>query len=199
VRGVGGHVARGNSQDTPSGPDVNRLTAHQARAGVTCATFTCCHVAGPAYTRGIAAVHLTGQQAELVAYALERLFRLAAHDGITVIDAEFRQVAALVAIAAAPTAIRFPALLRTIGPQAAAQVKVQAARAAASADDPSGTGGPLSGALPAAEAARTAGVSAQAIRAACASRRLTATKNRINGEWRITRPDLAEWMEGRRA
>jgi len=140
---------------------------------------------------------LSGRQPELVAWLIEYFFRTAGRrDGA---GAELRQLAEQAAITAPQAAARMPALMYVIGPQAAAEVKVQAARAAASADDPSRPGRPPSEALPAAEAARIAGVSAQAIRAACASRQLAATKHKISGEWRITRPDLAEWMERRRA
>jgi hypothetical protein len=148
---------------------------------------------------------LSGSQPELVAWLLEKLFREAGQRGV-VIPAELRRLAAETALAAAPSAVRMPMLLRAIGPQEAAAVKVQVARLAASADD--GTEQdrarselllPAGSSLPASEAARIAGVSVQAIRAACVSARLSAAKDKITGQWRISRPDLAEWMEGRRA
>jgi hypothetical protein len=151
-------------------------------------------------------MELTSHQTQLLVWLLERTI---ARQPDGHVPAAIRQLAAQAAtdIDGAPVAVRLPALLRAIGPQAAAAVRVQAARLAASADDGTGQDRARSELLlpagsfllPASEAARIAGVSAQAIRAACASTRLSAAKDKITGQWRISRPDLAEWMEGRRA
>jgi hypothetical protein len=107
-------------------------------------------------------------------------------------DEAVRQAAAELAVGVPWAAVKLPALLEAAGPQAAAAVKAHVSGSAASetASRPAF--------LQPSEAARAAGVSAQAIRAACASDRLTAKKSRITGEWLIDPDDLQEW-EARRA
>jgi Helix-turn-helix domain len=150
-------------------------------------------------------MHLASDETALFVIFLNAFFR--EHRDAHVPTA-MRQLAVKAAldVDGAAAAARSPALLRAIGPQAAGAAKVQAARIAASTDDGTALSRarselpmPAGCLLPASEAARIAGVSAQAIRAACASTRLAAAKDKITGQWRISRPDLAEWMEGRRA
>jgi hypothetical protein len=89
---------------------------------------------------------------------------------------------------------RLPGVLHAAGPEAAAYARAQARSAAGTAACPR----PVP--LGCSEAARLAGISSRAIRAACASeRRLAARKHPITGVWLIDPGDLARWMEARRA
>lgn len=116
-------------------------------------------------------------------------------------DEDTRAAAALLAVAVPEVAVRLPLLLAAAGPQAATVVKAEAMRLAASKVDVDGAGSASSAvaALSASEAARIAGVSSQAIRAAAAAGRLAASKDRITGAWQITPSALDEWMGVRRA
>jgi hypothetical protein len=121
--------------------------------------------------------------------------------------AELRQLAALIALAV-PSAvvnpageIQLPSLLDAAGPQAAVAVKVEARRMAASRFDQDrvGSASSIPATLSASEAARIAGVSSQAIRAAAAPRGpLEASKSKVTGEWRIVPEALDDWMRRRR-
>ena len=115
-------------------------------------------------------------------------------------DQDTREAAALLATADPLTAVRLPLLLAAAGPQAAAAVKAEARRIAASRLDRDGPGSPISvtAALSASEAARIADVSSQAIRAACADGRLAACKSAAS-EWQIAPAALEEWMVSRHA
>lgn len=137
---------------------------------------------------------LSSRNVELAACVLEKLLRC---DGGAPND-DIRQLAAALAIAVPLRAARLPELLAAIGPQAAAAVKAQARRMAASRfDDASaGSASSVTVTLSVSEAAQIAGVSRQAIRAAAAADRLVATKD-LTGAWRITTSALHEWLEER--
>jgi hypothetical protein len=104
-----------------------------------------------------------------------------------------RQAAAELATGVPWAAVKLPSLLEAAGPQAVAAVKahVSGSPASKTASSPAF--------LRSSEAADAAGVTGQAIRAACNSRSLTARKSKVSGEWQITLADLQEWMEKRRA
>jgi excisionase family DNA binding protein len=142
----------------------------------------------------VADLLLSSRNVELAACALDYLFR---RDGGAPND-ETRQLAAALAIAVPQRAARLPGLLAAIGPQAAAAVKAQARRIAASRfdDESAGSASSVTVTLSVSEAARIAGVSRQAIRAAAAAGRLVATKD-LTGAWRITTTALHEWLEER--
>ena len=142
---------------------------------------------------------LTERQITYLACALNAsLFAARRDEGAA--GEELRQLAARIALAV-PAAVKLPSLLDTAGPQAAAAIRAQARRVAASAVDPDGAGpaSSVTAALSASEAARLAGLSSQAIRAAAAAGRLAARKDRITGAWAITASALDDWMEGRNA
>ena len=105
-----------------------------------------------------------------------------------------RDFAARVAADAGGAAVaeRSTALLLTIGPEAAAEVKVQAARIRGSEQD---AGRPP---LTTLEAARLGRVTDRAIRQACINKKLAGRKDKNTGRWLISRGALAEW-ETRRA
>jgi Helix-turn-helix domain len=136
-------------------------------------------------------MELTSDQAGFVVWLLDDLFKR--HGGA--VPTAVRQLAVQAALDddGAPVAVQLPTLMRALPPEVAARVKAQAAKVARSKQD---TGQPPISAL---AAARVAGVSTRAIQSACRREKLTATKDRITGAWRISRPDLAEWMEERRA
>jgi len=142
---------------------------------------------------------LTERQITYLALALNTsLFAAQRHGSAP--GEELRQLAQI-ALAVPSAAAKLPSLLDAAGPQAAAAVKSEARRMTASRLDP-GAGEPASSitaALSAGEAARLAGVSSQAIRAAAASGRLAASKDRITGAWAITASALADWKDGRNA
>jgi excisionase family DNA binding protein len=143
---------------------------------------------------------LSGRSAEVAACALETALRDYRRNGRAP-NEETRQLALALATAAPLVAVTLPALLDAAGPQAAAAVKAEARRTAASRLDRYGAGSASSvtAALSASEAARIAGISGQAIRAACADGRLPASKDQIRGTWLITAAALDEWMGRRRA
>lgn len=136
-------------------------------------------------------MELTSQETGIVVWLLADLFERHRDSRIPTAVRQFAAKSAL-DIDGAVAAACAPALLRAIGPEAAALVKVQAAGMRGSEQDVGRA--PLT----CSEAARLCQVSDRAIRSACASRSLTATKDRISGAWRITRQHLAEW-ETRRA
>ncbi len=104
-----------------------------------------------------------------------------------------RADAARVALTVPLVAVCMPALLDAAGPQTAAAVRALANGTAAS------SAAVRPARLASSEAARVASTSGQAIRAACASGRLTATKSRTTGQWLIDPGDLQKWMESRAA
>jgi Helix-turn-helix domain len=148
-------------------------------------------------------IGLTGHQTILTACAMEAALG-AERRNQTPPGHELRQLAAKI-VMAVPSAVigpsgevRLPSLLDASGLRACA-VKAEARRLAASrlAAD---SGGPASSSivtLQASEAARIAGVSPQAIRAAASARRLVAAKDRVTGAWRIPAAALDEWLETR--
>jgi hypothetical protein len=148
----------------------------------------------------VAGLLLSGRSAEVAACALETALRAYRRDGRAPND-ETRQLAVALATAVPLMAVRLPLLLIAAGSQVAAAVKAEARRIAASGLDPDGAGPAISfpAALSASEAARLAGVSSQAIRAAAAAGRLAASKDRITGAWVITASALDEWMGARSA
>jgi hypothetical protein len=135
----------------------------------------------------VAGLLLSGRSAEVAACALETALRDYRRNGRAP-NEETRQLALALATAVPLVAAALPALLDAAGPQAAAAVKAEARRMAASRLDPDGAGpaGSVTAALSVSEAARIAGVSSQAIRAACADGRLPASKDQIRGTWLIT-------------
>ncbi|SRR5712691_6365202 len=135
---------------------------------------------------------LFGHDVVQVASAIELALRVHRRNGHAP-DDRLRGLAAKVATAAPLVAVCLPALLDVAGPQAAAAVRAEASGTAASAT------ASRSVSLASSEAARLAGVSGQAIRAACISGRLVARKSQITGEWQIDPADLAGWMEARNA
>ena len=110
-----------------------------------------------------------------------------------------RQAAAEIAAAAPLTAVDLPWLLAIAGPEVAAAVRAQARAAAGSATGADAALLAPSVMLSATEAARMAGVSDRAVRAACAQDRLAASKSKVSGEWQIAPAALDEWMGRRRA
>jgi len=148
----------------------------------------------------VAGLLLSSRSAEVAACALETALRAYRRDGRAP-NEETRQLAVALATAVPLTAVRLPALLAAAGSQAAAAVKAEARRIAASRLDPdaAGSASSLTAALSASEAARLAGVSSQAIRAAAAAGRLVARKDRITGAWLIDVVALDEWIGARRA
>jgi excisionase family DNA binding protein len=148
----------------------------------------------------VADLLLSSRNVELAARVLERVLR---RDGGVPND-DMRQLAAALAIAVPLTAVRLPHLLLAIGPQATAAVKAEVRcmdilRAASKFDGESTeSASSFTVTLSVSEAARIAGVSRQAIRAAAAAGRLAATKDKDRiGAWRITVPALDKWMEAR--
>jgi hypothetical protein len=145
-------------------------------------------------------VGLTERQVTYVACALDAsLFAARRDEGAP--GLELRQLAAGIALAVPSAAVKLPSLLDTAGPQATAAVKAEARRTAARRLDRDGAGSASSvtAALSASEAARLAGVSSQAIRAAAAAGRLAASKDRVTGAWAITASALDDWRDGRNA
>lgn len=136
-------------------------------------------------------MELTSHQTELVVWLLDDLFKR--HGGA--VPTAVRQLAAQAAadVAGAPVAVQLPALMRALPPEVAVRVKAQAAKVARSKQ---AAGRPP---LTASEAATVAQVTTRAIQAACANDKLTATRDKITGAWLVSWPDLAEWMETRRA
>jgi hypothetical protein len=117
-------------------------------------------------------------------------------------DQDLCETAALLATAVPLTAVKLPLLLLAAGSQAAGAAKAEARRMAASRLGPSGVGSASSASatLTVREAARRAGVSCQAIRAAAATDGIVAArKNPITGVWQIPSAALEVWMEKRRA
>jgi len=149
-------------------------------------------------------VQLTEREAALVAVALEptlyATFGRGSRNGLLP-TAELCQLAAKLAAAVPEVAVKLPSLLDIAGPQARAAVRAEARRVAASRLDQDGAGaaGSVTALLSASEAARLAGVSSQAIRAAAAAGRLAARKDRVTGVWLIDATALAVWEEARRA
>ncbi len=145
-------------------------------------------------------VGLTERQITYLACALDAPLLVGQRNGRAPGE-ELRQLAALIALAVPSAAVKLPSLLDAAGPQAAAAVKAQARRTAASRLDPDGVGpaSSVTATLSASEAARLAGVSSQAIRAACANDKLAACKSAVSGEWQIAPAALEEWMEERHA
>ena len=127
-------------------------------------------------------VLLSQRHAKRAAVALEMALNVYRRNGQAP-DGDTREAAALLAAADPLTAVKLPLLLAAAGPQAAAAVKAEARRIAASGLDPDAAGpaSSLTAGLSASEAARLAGVSSQAIRAAAAAGRLAASKDRITG------------------
>jgi hypothetical protein len=148
----------------------------------------------------VAGLLLSGRSAEVAACALETALRDYRRNGRAP-NSETRQLAVALAAAVPLMAVRLPLLLAAAGPQAAAAVKAEARRIAASRVDPDGAGSASSAtaALSASEAARIVGLSSQAIRAAAAAGRLAARKDRITGAWLIDATALDEWMGARNA
>lgn len=134
-------------------------------------------------------MELTSDQTGFVVWLLDDLFKR--HRGA--VPTAVRQLAVQAALDddGAPVAVQLPTLMRALPPEVAVRVKAQAAKVARSKQDASQP--PMS----ALAAARVAGVTTRAIQAACANGSLTATKDKISGAWRISRPDLAEWIEER--
>jgi excisionase family DNA binding protein len=132
---------------------------------------------------------LSGEQAETVALVLEYALRTARRNGAPA--GRLRDLADVTAVAVPMLAARLPEVLRAAGPETAAAVKAQAARAAGNGQAPETAW------LGASEAARVADVDARTVRAAAAAGRLAASKDRVTGEWRITAADLDRWMEAR--
>lgn len=114
-------------------------------------------------------------------------------------DKRSRQAAAEIAAAVPLTAVHLPWLLDAAGPEVAAAVRAQARATAGNAAGADAEGLTSSVMLSATEAARTAGVSDRAVRAACAEDRLAASKSKVSGEWRIAPAALEHWMGARRA
>ena len=135
-----------------------------------------------------------------MALLLEGGLRAARRNG-GVVHGEMRQLAAAVAAVAPLTAIHLPALLAAAGPDVAAAVKAQATGTGGSAPGADAAGLARSGrvSLSAATAARMAGVTSRAVRAACADGRLVARRSRITSEWRVSPDALDEWMRRRNA
>lgn len=149
---------------------------------------------------------LTERQVTYLACALDASLCASQRNGGTPGE-ELRQLAALIALAVPcavvnpPGVVKLPSLLDTAGPQVTAAVKAKARRMLASRFDPEGAGSAssITATLSASEAARLAGVSPQAIRAAAArGGSLVASKSKVTGEWRIAPEALEEWMKGRR-
>jgi hypothetical protein len=137
-------------------------------------------------------LRLSGAEVRAVAAALEVALSASRRNGRAP-SAELRQAAAKAAAAVPLVALYLPALLDAAGPQAAATVRAQASRTAAS---PASVRPPRMGTS---EAARIAGTSGQAVRAACASGRLAATKSSLTGQWEIQAGELRKWMDSRGA
>lgn len=149
---------------------------------------------------------LTERQVNYLALALDASLFAAPRNGGVPRD-DLRQLATRIALAV-PCAVvkpsgevRLPSLLDTAGPQVTAAVKAKARRMFASRFDSEGarSASSVTATLSASEAARLVGVSSQAIRAACATKRLAASKDRITGAWQITASALDEWQEARHA
>jgi len=116
-------------------------------------------------------------------------------------DGDLRETAALLAAAVPLTAVNLPLLLRAAGPQVERTVKIQARRMAASRldCDAAGQPGSVTATLTTQEAARIAGVTGQAIRAAAKADRFAgARKDAVTGVWRIPVAALEEWTEERK-
>ncbi len=136
---------------------------------------------------------LRGPEVRQVADALELMLRFHRRNGYTPPGGELRGVAVKIMQAIPLVAACLPALLDAAGPEAAAAARAEVI----------GTAGSAAGVRPAqlasSQAAQVADVSDRAVRAACASGRLAATKSRITGGWLIDPRDLHEWMERRAA
>jgi Helix-turn-helix domain len=140
----------------------------------------------------VAGVLLSEPCAVRAAIALNAYLHVSRRNG-QVPDEGVRQAAAELATAVPWAAVKLPSLLEAAGPQAAAAVKAHVGGSPASKT----ASRPVY--LRTSEAADAAGVTGQAIRAACNSGRLVARKSTVIGEWQITPADLQEWMETRRA
>ena len=140
----------------------------------------------------MADVLLPERHAELAAYAVEAALRANRRNGGTP-NGELRQLASMLASAVPSIAAHFPALLAAAGPEVAAAVKAKAR----------GTAGSAAGTRPvplaSSEAARIAGVTSRAVRAACAAGQLAGRKSRVTGAWMITPAALDEWRRARNA
>jgi len=141
-------------------------------------------------------VRLEERHARKAAQALERGLELSRINHQPP-DEDVRETATLLAVAVPLTAVRLPLPLLAVGPQVARAVKVEARRLAASRVDAGGAG-PASSVLTVREAARVAGVTCQAIRAAAAADRFVGErKDPVTGVWRIPAAALEVWMEER--
>jgi hypothetical protein len=114
-------------------------------------------------------------------------------------DKRRRQAAAEIATAVPLIAADLPWLLRAGGPEVEAAVRAQASGTVGSAAGAGVEGLAPSVMLSATEAARMAGVSDRAVRAACAEDRLAASKSKVSGEWRIAPAALEHWRRTRSA
>jgi hypothetical protein len=143
---------------------------------------------------------LSDRAVEEAAKALNGQLRTNERNGKWPPDKFLRQAAAEYAAAVPLTAADLGWLLAAAGPEVAAAVRAQARATAGSATCADRAPRATSVMLSATEAAAKAGVSDQAIRAACAAKdKLAATKSRVSGEWRITLEALDQWMRRRRA
>jgi len=143
---------------------------------------------------------LEERHARKAAIALERSLELSRMNHQPP-DADVCETAALLAVAVPLTAKNLPLLLLAAGPQTARAVKVQARRMAASGLDCGAAAQPgsVAATLTTREAARIAGVTGQAIRAAAKAGRFAgARKDAVTGVWRIPAAALEEWTEERR-
>ncbi len=129
---------------------------------------------------------------ELIAKLLEASLRTGRRDGLAP-GGEMSELAAELARQVPGLVARLPGVLHAAGPEAAAYARAQARSEAGSAACP------RPAPLGVSEASSAAGVSARAVRAAAQAGRLTASKDRITGQWRIDPGDLAGWMGARNA
>jgi len=110
-----------------------------------------------------------------------------------------RQAAAEIAAAVPLTAVHLPWLLDAAGPEVEAAVRAQDSGTAGSAAGAGAESLTSSAMLSATEAARMAGVSDRAVRAACAEDRLAASKSKVSGKWQIAPAALEHWRRTRSA
>jgi hypothetical protein len=140
----------------------------------------------------VAGLLLSGRSAEVAACALETALRDYRRNGRAP-NEETRQLAAALATAVPLVAAALPALLAAAGPEVAAAVKAKARDTAGSA------AGARPVPLASSEAARIAGVTSRAVRAACAAGQLAGRKSRVTGAWMITPAALEKWRRARNA
>lgn len=155
-------------------------------------------------------LELDPAETRLFAFTLEGFLRRRARNGDDLrVDDPCRDTTVKLALAAPIFAVdQCPELLRAAGPNVTAQVRELAAtitarlaRQVAALDSAATVPDAASalGSLTAPEVGRLTGLTADAVRAAIRRGRLEATRDRVTGEWRISRQAVDEWRARRAA